>query len=160
MEVTIVSRHQVNRASLLVPFVILGACALGDDLGPELTLDPELELFVDLVNTHRESVGCPDLEWNSSVALVAQSHSEDMVQRGFFDHTNPDGESPFDRLAGAGISYSRAAENIAAGQPTAQVVLDAWLNSSGHRANIENCLLTEHGVGLEDRHWTHLFIRP
>ncbi len=100
------------------------------------------------------------LSWDDGIAAVAQAHSEDMVARGFFDHTNPDGATPFDRLADAGIVYRSAAENIAAGQATGERVLASWLSSSGHRANIENCSLTQHGVGLFDRHWTHVFIRP
>jgi uncharacterized protein YkwD len=83
-----------------------------------------------------------------------------MVRRGFFSHTNPDGDSPEDRLESAGVQWSRWAENIAAGQPTGEAVLDGWLGSPGHRANLENCLLTEHGVGLVDRHWTHVFMSP
>ncbi|MDH3206288.1 MAG: CAP domain-containing protein [Gemmatimonadota bacterium] len=60
----------------------------------------------------------------------------------------------------AGVEFSGAAENIAYGYPTGTAVLTAWLNSPGHRGNIENCALTEHGVGFEGTHWTHLFITP
>jgi uncharacterized protein YkwD len=119
-----------------------------------------LQEFVSLLNAHRSSVGCEPLTWNPAVAAVAQAHSEDMVARSYFAHDNPDGESPFDRLQSAGVSYSSAAENIAYGYPGGASVLEGWLNSSGHRANIENCGLSEHGVGLEGTHWTHLFIRP
>ena len=138
----------------------LAATACGDAVGPEAPADPEVVAFVEQVNDHRQSVGCPDLTWNPAVAAVAQAHSEDMVARDFFSHTNPDGASPFDRLTDAGIAYSGAAENIAYGYPTAEAVLAGWLGSAGHRANIENCSLTEHGVGLEGAHWTHVFIRP
>ena len=116
--------------------------------------------FAELVNAHRASVGCSALVWNGSVADVARAHSDDMVERDFFSHTNPDGLSPFDRLSAAGIAFTAAAENIAYGYPTAQAVLQGWLDSPGHRANIENCALTEHGVGVTRAHWTHLFIRP
>jgi len=135
------------------------AAACSDDaLGPDF--DPEVEAFVDLANAHRQSVGCDDLAWNAEVAAVAQAHSLDMVRRDFFAHDNPDGESPFDRLTNAGITYSRAAENIAWGYGTAASVLDGWLNSAGHRANLENCSLTQAGVGLLETRWTHLFINP
>jgi uncharacterized protein YkwD len=119
-----------------------------------------LVLFVELMNDHRVSLGCAQQIWNHDVAAVAQAHSEDMVERDFFAHTNPDGDSPFDRLQNAAIPYSGAAENIAWGYPTATAVLEGWLNSPGHKANIENCSLTEHGVGLHQSRWTHLFIRP
>ena len=119
-----------------------------------------MDEFISLVNAHRADVGCAALTWHSGVADVAQAHSEDMVTRGFFSHTNPDGASPFDRLAEAGIGYASAAENIAFGYRTPQAVLAGWLGSPGHRSNIENCGLTDHGVGLVGSHWTHLFIRP
>jgi uncharacterized protein YkwD len=140
---------------------LLAASACGADLlGVEEIDDLDVRLFVSALNEHRVSVGCPALEWNGDVAAVAQAHSDDMVERDFFDHTNPDGDSPFDRLLDAGISYSGAAENIAYGYRTADAVLAGWLDSPGHRANIENCSLTEHGVGLTSSYWTHVFIRP
>lgn len=103
------------------------------------------------------SVGCPPLIWASDVAGVALAHSADMVDRGYFSHANPEGQSPFDRLTIAGISYSMAAENIAYGYSTPEAVLQAWLNSPGHRGNIESCGLAEHGVGLVGSHWTHVY---
>lgn len=145
---------------LTVLSFLVAACSDDSGLGPGPSVDADVALFVDLMNDHHASIGCPPLSWNDGVAAVAQAHSQDMVDRGFFSHTNPDGESPFDRLSGAGISYSRAAENIAWGHPSADAVLSAWLGSAGHRANIENCLLTQHGVGLVDQHWTHVFITP
>lgn len=145
---------------LSLPLLAVLACTADGPLGPGVHVDPEVESFVELVNAHRSDVGCPPLQWNSDVGRVAQAHSEDMVDRGFFSHTNPDGKSPFDRLREAGIDYAGAAENIAYGYPTASAVLAGWLNSSGHRANIENCSLTQHGIGLRGTHWTHLFIRP
>lgn len=126
---------------------------------PPVSVVPEVAEFVDLMNAHRTSMGLNPLVWDDQVAAVAQAHSEDMVARQFFSHTNLDGESPFDRLTAAGITYLSAGENIAYGYPTAESVLAAWLGSSGHRANIENPNYTHHGVGLEGTHWTHVFIR-
>lgn len=151
--------HQVVAVAVLGT---LGAAACGSDtaVGPDASANPTVASFVEQVNAHRRSLGCPDLVWNPAVAAVAQAHTEDMTARDFFSHTNPDGASPFDRLANAGIAYSSAAENIAFGYATAEMVLAAWIESPGHRANIENCSLTEHGVGLDGTYWTHLFIRP
>jgi uncharacterized protein YkwD len=81
-----------------------------------------------------------------------------MFNYSFFGHTNHLGQSPFDRLKSAGIRYRIAAENIASGQQTAEHVLQSWLNSSGHRRNIENCELVQHGVGLSNNRWTHVFV--
>lgn len=140
---------------------LLVACSSGDPTGlPNPSLDSEVGQFVLLANEHRATVGCPALSWNEPLAGVAQDHSDDMVRRGFFSHTNPDGDSLGDRLGSVGVHWSRWAENIAAGQPTGEVVLDSWLASPGHRENLENCLLTQHGVGLVDRHWTHVFTSP
>jgi uncharacterized protein YkwD len=152
--------HLPLARSAALALALLAASACASDTGVGSAANGEISRFVELMNQHRVEVGCPALAWNADVAAVAQAHSEDMVARDFFSHTNPDGESPFDRLTNAGIGFSAAAENIAAGYASPESVLDAWLASAGHRANIENCALTEHGVGLHDTHWTHLFIRP
>jgi uncharacterized protein YkwD len=113
-----------------------------------------------LVNQHRAQVGCPALTWDDGAARVAQAHSEDMRRRNFFSHTNPEGKSPFDRLDAAGIAWSVAAENIAQDPRGPDAVVRGWLVSPGHRANIENCRLTRHGVGVSGDRWTHLFYTP
>ena len=157
---------RLNGRSAAYQGVVLGltmltACGGNGPLGPAGSEgDPEIERFVDLIDAHRQFVGCPPLTWSPALAEVAQAHSNDMVDRSYFSHTNPEGQSPGDRLDASGVSWSAWAENIAAGQPTAEVVLEAWLGSPGHRANIENCSLTRHGVGLHSLHWTHLFVRP
>jgi uncharacterized protein YkwD len=137
---------------------VLTGCQPGAVTGPQV--DPSLQVLEDLVNDHRASVGCQPLTWISEMARVAQEHSEDMARRNFFDHTNPDGLTPFDRMERAGLTATRAAENIAWGQASAQEVLRGWLDSPGHRANLENCQLTEHGLGLYQTRWTHLFRAP
>ena len=136
----------------------LAGCGDGSTTGPEISAD--VEEFVSLLNTYRVEVGCAPLEWDGRVAAVAEAHSRDMVERSFFSHTNPDGDTPWDRLGNAGISYRRAAENIAWGYTSGEAVLNGWLGSQGHRASIENCALTHHGVGLADWHWTHVFVTP
>lgn len=148
--------------------IILAACG-GDDASP---FDPgiggnpppatstEVVTLVDLVNAHRVSEGCEPLAWHGAAAAVARAHSADMRDRDFFSHTNPDGKSPFDRMSDAGVEWSGAAgENIAWGTGSGQTAFDMWINSPGHRANIENCAFTHHGVGLVDTHWTHLFLQ-
>ena len=126
----------------------------------EVRHESEVARFVELMNAHREAEGCPALEWHDGAANVAEAHSADMTARRFFDHMNPDGESPFDRLRAAGVSWRAAAENIAYGFSTGSGVLQTWLDSPGHRANIENCRYTHHGVGLVRETWTHVFLRP
>ncbi|MEV6765821.1 CAP domain-containing protein [Streptomyces sp. NPDC051105] len=100
-----------------------------------------------LVNEERAKVGCSALSANSSLTTLAETFSEDMAARDFFDHTDPDGKTPWDRAAAAGIA-NLGGENIARGQATAQAVMDAWMNSEGHRANILNCDFKTLGVGV------------
>ncbi|MFJ7179910.1 CAP domain-containing protein [Streptomyces massasporeus] len=101
-----------------------------------------------LVNEERAKVGCSPVAANSALTALAQNYSEDMAARGFFDHTDPDGRTPWDRADKAGIS-NLGGENIARGQADAAAVMDAWMNSPGHRANILNCDFKTLGVGVE-----------
>ena len=100
-----------------------------------------------LVNVERSKVGCSPVAANSALSDLASAFSEDMAARGFFDHTDPSGASPWDRAAKAGIT-SLGGENIARGQADAAAVMDAWMNSPGHRANILNCDFKTLGVGV------------
>lgn len=106
----------------------------------------EQQLF-DLTNVYRKQFGKSMLTWNESVAEVARKHSKDMAVRKFFDHTNPSGYSPFDRLLADGINYSLAAENIAAGYTNAFSVHSGWVNSPGHRENLLRSI-NELGIGV------------
>jgi uncharacterized protein YkwD len=100
-----------------------------------------------LVNEERAKVGCSAVAANSGLADLAQDFSEDMAERGFFDHTDPSGLSPWDRAAKAGIT-DLGGENIARGQADAAAVMEAWMNSPGHKANILNCDFKTLGVGV------------
>lgn len=102
---------------------------------------------VSLVNKERAAAGLKSLTSDSQIAAVAQKKAEDMAKNGYFSHTSPTYGSAFDMLKAAGISYRSAGENIAKGQKTAQVVMNGWMNSSGHRANILSSSYTKIGVG-------------
>ncbi|MFF9474117.1 CAP domain-containing protein [Streptomyces roseolus] len=113
-----------------------------------------------LVNAERAKAGCGPLTANATLARAAQAHSDDMAARDFFDHTNPDGAGPGDRVTAAGYPWSTYGENIAMGQRTPEQVMEAWMNSPGHRANILNCDFKELGVGIHDDggpYWTQVF---
>lgn len=110
-----------------------------------------------LTNQERIKAGLAPFTWSDALADVAAAHCQDMSERQFFDHVNPDGLSPFDRMAAAGIHYSWAAENIAMGYPSPQAVVEGWMNSPGHRANILNEHLTTLGVGYYEGYWTQCF---
>lgn len=100
-----------------------------------------------LVNEERAKAGCSPLAANSSLTKLAESFSDDMAGRGFFDHTDPDGRTPWDRAAAAGVT-DLGGENIARGQADAAAVMQAWMNSPGHRANILNPDFKTLGVGV------------
>ncbi|MEU6218479.1 sigma-70 family RNA polymerase sigma factor [Streptomyces sp. NPDC047022] len=101
-----------------------------------------------LVNKERATAGCAPVTANSRLRDAAQKHSDDMAARNFFDHTNPDGAGPGDRINAAGYHWSTYGENIAMGQQTPASVMDSWMHSPGHRANILNCSFKELGVGV------------
>lgn len=121
--------------------------ATDDRAGIAPAPDSTVAAVLTLVNQERAKVGCAALRADASLDALAQAFSEDMAKRGFFDHTDPDGNTPWDRADKAGVK-SLAGENIARGQATAQAVMDSWMNSEGHRANILNCDYTRLGVGV------------
>lgn len=99
-----------------------------------------------LVNAERAKVGCQAVRPSPALDRLAGAFSADMANRAFFDHTDPDGDTPWDRAEQAGVS-GLGGENIARGQVDAAAVMKAWMNSDGHRANILNCDYTSLGVG-------------
>lgn len=118
-----------------------------------------------LTNVQRSKQGLQLLKSNWQLSRVARYKSQDMINKGYFAHTSPTYGSPFTMMESFGIRFSSAGENIAKGQRTAQDVVNAWMNSSGHRANILSPSYSEIGVGLaKDRngvaYWTQMFIRP
>ncbi|MEV5366449.1 CAP domain-containing protein [Streptomyces cellulosae] len=100
-----------------------------------------------LVNAERAKVGCSPVTADSALTALATAFSDDMAGRGFFDHTDPDGDTPWDRAQAAGIA-NLGGENIARGQADAESVMQAWMDSPGHKANILNCDFKTLGVGV------------
>lgn len=116
---------------------------------------------VRLVNEIRAQNGLKALTEDWELSRVARYKSQDMKDNKYFSHTSPVYGSPFEMIKNFGISYRSAAENIAKGQATPQAVVNAWMNSSGHRANILNSSYTKIGVGYVSggNYWTQMFIR-
>lgn len=100
-----------------------------------------------LVNDERAKVGCSPVKADPTLGKLADAYSRDMANRGFFDHTNPEGATPWDRAGKAGVT-NLGGENIARGQADPAAVMDAWMNSEGHRQNILNCDYKTLGVGV------------
>lgn len=132
---------------------------------PENTPNEETSFEIqvlNLVNIERTQRGLSPLSYSYELEAVAKAHSNDMAQRNYFSHNSPEGKTPFDRIKNAGISYKSAGENIAAGQKTPEEVVNGWMNSSGHRANILNSNYTKMGIGVVyggsyGIYWTQLF---
>ena len=119
--------------------------------------------ILDLVNQERIEDGLPALTLNWELSRVARYKSQDMCDKNYFNHNSPTYGSPFDMLKKFNIDYRSAGENIAKGQKTARAVMNSWMNSSGHRANILNRNFKELGVGYYKKdgatYWTQLFIK-
>lgn len=113
-----------------------------------------------LVNQERAKAGCQPVTADPRLGSLARDYSKDMADRGFFSHTDPDGNSPWDRAKARGIQ-NMGGENIARGQSDAKAVMNAWMNSPGHRANILNCDFKTLGVGAHFAQggpwWTQTF---
>ncbi|SHM31597.1 CAP domain-containing protein [Cryptosporangium aurantiacum] len=121
----------------------------------------ESDRVIELVNVARAQAGCEPVHADARLAAAALEHSEDMVARDYFSHMTPDGVSPWDRAKEAGYEVPTG-ENIALGQRDADAVMDAWMNSEGHRVNILNCGSKAIGVGVATNpagtpYWTQMF---
>lgn len=120
------------------------------------------EQVVELVNAERARAGLSALKLNRDAASAAQVRAQEIASG--FSHTRPDGSGFQTALDDAGVTYRGYGENIAYGQNSPQAVMNQWMNSSGHRANILNPDFTEIGVGHYQtangtNYWTQLFIR-
>ncbi len=119
------------------------------------------EKVVALTNAERAKNGLSALQIDRPLMAAAREKSQDMKDKNYFSHTSPTFGSPFDRLKALGIAYKSAGENIAKGQKSPEEVVQAWMNSEGHRANILNKDFTHIGVGyVQDGNiWTQQFIK-
>ena len=115
---------------------------------------------VRLVNKKRAEYGLKPLTQDWQLSRVARYKSEDMRRLGYFSHTSPTYGSPFEMMHSFGISYRTAGENIAKGYKSPEAVVEGWMNSPGHRANILNSTYTHIGVGYvaSGNYWTQMFI--
>lgn len=112
-----------------------------------------------LVNVERAKYGLSPLTEDAALTRTARMKSQDMHDRGYFDHNSPTYGTPFQLMKSQGVSYRTAGENIAMGYRTPEAVVNAWMNSAGHRANILNASYTKIGVGYVEsgNYWTQHF---
>jgi len=149
---------QIKNPSLIYPGQKLTIPTLTDVKAQETEV-------IRLVNVQRAKAGLQPLTQNWQLSRVARYKSQDMIDRGYFAHNSPTYGSPFRMMESFGIRYSAAGENIAMGQQSPSQVMNAWMNSPGHRNNIMSPSFTQIGVGLaKDKYgrmyWTQMFIKP
>jgi uncharacterized protein YkwD len=118
----------------------------GSEPEPDRTTE---EALLAAVNEERAEAGCGPLESDATLDTAARLHAEDMAGNDYFSHTSLDGRSPSDRAAEQGYSGG-VGENIAAGYPDVASVMEGWMNSEGHRANILNCDYDVIGIGIAE----------
>lgn len=134
----------------------------GDEETSESGTSTQAEAVLKLVNEERAKQGLQPLTLSSKLTSIATMKAKDMAEKGYFDHTSPTYGTPFQMLQQFGVHYSSAGENIAAGQQTPEQVMQGWMNSSGHRANILNKNYDTIGIGYYKggsygTYWTQLF---
>ena len=145
---------QVSNPNLIYPGQVL---TIPQEDASALAFESEV---IRLVNEQRAKNGLKALTANWELSRVARYKSRDMADNRYFSHTSPTYGTPFQMIKAFGLSYRTAGENIAYGQRTPQAVVNAWMNSSGHRANILNASYTQIGVGYvsSGHYWTQMFI--
>ena len=145
---------QIPNPDLIYPGQILNIPQVSDTV---LSFENEV---IRLVNEIRVENGLKPLTTNWELSRIARYKSEDMSANKYFSHTSPTYGTPFQMIRAFGLSYRSAGENIAYGQRTPAAVVNAWMNSSGHRANILNASYTQIGVGYcaNGNYWTQMFI--
>ena len=145
-------------------WILLSGCSGGSGNGPSGssgTSDYQAEV-VRLVNEIRAEQGLSQLTTNGALSAAAGKRAEEIVS--LFSHDRPDGRSCFTVLSEFGVTYQTAGENISAGRPTPEAVVEGWMNSPGHRANILNPNFKSLGVGYVSGqgsygcYWVQLFI--
>lgn len=145
---------QISNPDLIYPGQVL---AIPQVDGKVASFEAEV---IRLVNEIRAENGLHPLTANWELSRVARYKSQDMLDKGYFAHNSPTYGTPFQMIKAFGLSFRTAGENIAKGYATPQAVVNGWMNSSGHRANILNSSYKQIGVGYvaKGNYWTQMFI--
>jgi len=126
-------------------------------VNPAFTDEAVISSALAKANAIRLENGLPELDLDEKLAAAAQKHAEDMKARNFFDHVNPDGVNPFQRMKAAGAVFKLGGENIAKGLSDTEAVFKIWLDSKLHRENLLQKAYRRQGIGFIDGHWAHVF---
>ncbi|MGI5849070.1 MAG: LysM peptidoglycan-binding domain-containing protein [Christensenellales bacterium] len=161
-EISVAQLKEANPNITDISRIYVGQTVLIPDTNSLLSYEQQV---FELVNKERANRGIELLKYNSELARVARFKSQDMIDKGYFSHYSPTYGSPFQMMEKFGLRFSAAGENIAYGQRTASEVMNTWMNSSGHRANILSGAYTQIGIGVAKAsngtlYWTQMFIKP
>lgn len=156
--------YNANRSTIKNPALIYPGQVLQIPLVSTTVSNNEQQVLM-LCNQIRVKNGLPKLTMNWQLERMGRIKAQEMASKHYFSHTSPTYGSPFQMMKSFGIPYTYAGENIAAGQPTPKAVVNSWMNSPGHRANILNKNYTQIGVGYATggtygTYWTQEFIKP
>ncbi len=130
--------------------VVVACAASVSQAHASVDADALVNRALDLINAERAQHGCGPLTINTQLNQAALRQSQAMAQQHFFDHKDPDGTTPGQRVHDTGYIYQMMGENIEAGTDTAEEAVKVWMNSPGHRANILTCAYKETGLALVD----------
>ena len=160
----------------VLALLVVAACSQPGGSTPNASLNEDLEQVLALVNAERaKGASCgstsypavPALGNHARLNVAAQKHSEDMAAATTMTHATPQGAvhysagtKPSERVSQEGYAWSSVGENIAAGHPSPESVVAAWMKSEGHCENIMRASFTEIGLGLKEGYWTQVFARP
>ncbi|WP_439632281.1 CAP domain-containing protein [Gemmata sp.] len=131
------------------------------DKKDELVLSKDEQGVIDRTNAERNKADLPPLKANPKLMAAARGHGDNMAKQDKLDHVLDD-KMPADRVKDAGYTYAAVGENVAWNQKDPAQVLEAWMNSEGHRANILNKEFEEIGVAVArnakgERYWVQVF---
>ncbi|TLS50067.1 LysM peptidoglycan-binding domain-containing protein [Paenibacillus antri] len=156
---TLISANpQVANPNNIRTGMVINIPAAQQSTGTQSTASTFSQQIVTLVNQEREKAGLKPLLSNNSLSVMALDKAKEMYNSNYFSHTSPTYGSPFQMMNAYGIRYTYAGENIAKGQRTPQEVMNAWMNSTGHRRNILSPNFTHIGVGYYNGVWVQEFI--
>jgi uncharacterized YkwD family protein len=161
-QISVTELKKVNPNITNIAMIYVGQKILIPDTN---SLSSYEQQVIELVNKERSNRGLGLLKYDSQLGYVARLKSQDMIDKNYFSHTSPTYGSPFQMMEKYGLRFSAAGENIAYGQRTAQEVMNSWMNSAGHRANILSATYTHIGVGVAKAsngtlYWTQEFTKP
>ena len=130
------------RKVVFVVAMLVAAGAFGADITKETVIEQ--------MNVRRLSRGLPPLREDARLSLAAEDRMRDMEDNNYWAHTSPDGRSPFEWLMPRGYDFWFAGENLAAGFETAEILVDGWMESQGHRDNIMSAIYQDCGIAIID----------